>query len=160
MTDQNLTERPPRKEPISLQLTAMIDVFSMIVIFLILGTVFGASEVVLPGGIKLPSSISKEGMDTAPRIVIHKGKVTSNFFKDTYDLARFQAPEGSAVLSALQKELKQYAKPLTSGEGPKLLSTIADRETEYQEVFSVVRVFRLAGFETLMFVATGEGISQ
>ncbi|OFZ43352.1 MAG: hypothetical protein A2070_09855 [Bdellovibrionales bacterium GWC1_52_8] len=160
MTDQNLTERPPRKHPMELQLTALIDVFSMIVIFLILGTVFGASEVVIPGQMKLPKSISKEGMDTAPRIVIHQGKVTSNFFKESYDLSRFHASEGSEESEAFKRELKKHVKVFTSGEGPKLLSTIADQEAAYEDVFSVVRLFRLAGFETLLFVATGEGITQ
>ena len=64
-----------RREPMSLQLTAMIDIFSMIVIFLIMGTAFGTSDVILPKDFLLPHSNSKEDAETAPQLVISLDRV-------------------------------------------------------------------------------------
>jgi|GEM_PF-721167 len=151
------------RRPLELQLTAMIDIFSMIVIFLILGSVFGAAEVVFPPDLTLPKSISKEGVETAPRVVIQQGRVTTSLNQDIFELKTFRelSLNGDSSLKSLIKEIHAHLKkgPTDSKASGAMLNIIADTETPYQDIFDVIRFFREQGFETLLFVATGEGNS-
>ena len=38
-----------------------------------------------------------------------------------------------------------------------LLNVVADRKLPYAQIFSVIQVFRQAGFDLLLFVKTGKG---
>lgn len=150
-----LIDRKHRREPIELQLTPMIDVFSMLVIFLIKGTVFGVSDISTPPTMKLPESVSKEAAESAPQVAIDGDKVRVSLVKDEIPLAAFRQP-GSPQIEELKKQLKAYIgllPPQARGSGV-LLNVVADKAAPYQDVFDTVKVFRSAGFETLLFVAT------
>lgn len=154
-----LTVKGHRREPMELQLTAMIDIFSMIVIFLIFGTVFGAAEIVIPPGLAVPRSVSKESVESAPRLVIEKDSVSVSALERKFPLRSFRAgdPGHDALARRIKADLKDVIAALPSsakGSGV-LLNVIADENAPYQDVFDVVKVFREAGFETLLFVATG-----
>lgn len=169
-----LYSKRPEKEGMELQLTAMIDIFSMIVIFLILGSVFGASEMVIPSGMTIPQSVSHESADTAPRLVISADGVNLSVVEGTYPLDGFrgasagdEAGGGAAVANAalrqqlrqqLKQQIDQYIARIPEADRAKklLLNVIADQNAPYRDVFDVVKYFREAGFGTLLFVAEGE----
>jgi biopolymer transport protein ExbD len=161
MNDSLSLRRPPRK-PIELQLTAMMDIFSMIVIFLVLGSVFGTSEMVIPAKMKVPQSFSKEGVESAPRVVIESKTVTTSITNDPVSLTHFRPKEGSPAsnpaIELLKARLQTYIQSLPKqNQSPAiLLNVIADRDAPYRDIFDVVTVFRGAGFNTLLFVAQGE----
>jgi biopolymer transport protein ExbD len=151
-----------RRNPLELQLTAMIDIFSMIVIFLIFGTVFGASEISVPSNIMIPKSHSKEGVESAPRIVIRREAVDISLIDQAIPIDSFRNPD-SGEMNSLRGKVKARldAEKKKTKEGKdvqqqKMLNIIADRTTPYQDIFDVVRVFRDSGFNTLLFVAVGE----
>ena len=152
-------DRKARKQPIELQLTALIDVMSMLVIFLIKGTVFGASDMLVPNDMKLPESVSRESAESAPQVIISKSKVSVSFSKETYDLSAFRDNGGP---TGLRKQLKAYvaALPAVARTSGVLLNVVADKLTPYKDVFDTVKVFREAGFETLLFVATVPGKAE
>lgn len=156
--------RKHRRKPLELQLTAMIDIFSMIVIFLILGTVFGAAEIILPKDLALPKSVSKEGLESAPRLVIQRDRVTTSISDETLGVEIFRgegASNHSSVIAVKDKIKKYFASRPASEKGKSAyLNVIADAETPYRDIFDVIKVFREAGFDTLLFVATGEGKAQ
>lgn len=151
---------PPRKkkEPLELQLTAMIDVFSMIVIFLIFGTVFGAADIVIPVGLEIPKSVSKEGIDSAPRIVIQENTVTLSLTNEVFPLADFKAP---ALRRQVQEKLKPVLKDFkdrritNAGAGMNPINLVADQGTSYEHIYDVVSTFRELGFDSIYFVAMG-----
>jgi biopolymer transport protein ExbD len=163
-TEMELLPRKERRRPLELQLTAMIDIFSMIVIFLILGTVFGASEIILPKNLSLPRSISKEGVESAPRVVIERDRVTTNITEGTLGLELFRGDSAATHPSvvAMRRGIKEYLKshPKNDKNPSHLLNIIADGEAAYRDIFDVVKLFREEGFETLLFVAMGEGKSR
>jgi biopolymer transport protein ExbD len=151
-----------RKGPLELQLTAMIDVFSMIVIFLIFGTVFGAADIVIPSGMQIPKSLSKEGIESAPRIAILNNQVSFSLNDSTVPLSEFRSYESRENLvrkltqsaSAYLEKQKEAKKPVSP------LNLVADQSTSYQDIFDVVVVFRRIGFNSILFVAMGQGVKQ
>jgi biopolymer transport protein ExbD len=161
---------PPRKkkEPMSLQLTAMIDIFSMVVIFLIMGSVFGGADIQVPFGIKLPKSNSQGISSSAPTLGIANGKVffsgvgfASRLGKVEISLEKFQEPSVSRdpEVLRLRRELNDFVArlPKKSKSAGVLLNVVSDRLTPYRDVYNAVSFFRSAGFDTLMLVAAASG---
>jgi biopolymer transport protein ExbD len=156
----NLAPRRRKRPPINLPLTAMIDIFSLMVIFLIKGTVFGAVDV-STAGIKLPISISKESIESAPQVLISTEKVKIPSVGGEFPLELFRpgsSGDGSAEAATLKLQLKAFVAnmPREAKTSGVLLNVVADKSIPYQNIFDTVKFFRDCGFETLLFVATGE----
>ncbi len=139
-----------------LPITALVDAFTIIVIFLILGTVFATSDITVPGNLRLPKSISTEALESAPQALITEREVVLSLSKKKYPLGIFVGENPPALERALREvraEVTRLAKnPRSSG---LILNITADQRTPYRTLFDVTKVFRQAGFETLLFVAEG-----
>ena len=148
-----------KKKPQQLPLTPLIDVFSIITVFLILGSVFAKTDIVLPKGMKLAKSRTVETMDTAPQLTIFDNRVKASFSKREYPLSAFRGDSQSTHRSRLTNEIKKYFSTLSKStkRSGKNLNITTDRSTKYKDVFDVISVFRKEGFDTLLFVAEGEG---
>lgn len=158
----SLLPKRPKREVFELQLTAMIDIFAMLIIFLVKGTVFGVADIVIPPETRLPKSMSRESMETAPQVWILKDEVKLSIFQESlpfhvFDASQTSTPRGEKLLSTLKQRLRDYVAKLSSEARSSgvLLNVIADRDTPYKKVFDTLRVFRECGFEVLLFVATG-----
>jgi len=153
--------KKPKKGPVELQLTAMIDVFSMIVIFLVLGGVFGATDIVIPGDMKIPKSQSKEGIEAGPRVAILKNEVQFSMAKSPIPLKEFFGAGAVEALERLKPEFEEYRKRQNASKSTVLpLNLLADQTTPYQDVYHVVAAFRKMGFNSILFVAQGEGVKK
>ncbi len=159
---ENPLGKRSRRAGLELQLTAMVDIFSIMVIFLIKGTVFGASDLFIPEGVKLPESISKESAESAPQVAITDIDVSISVFPEKIELAAFRSLEATPKVAKLKVKLKEYVSklPKDAKKSGVLLNVMADRRAPYQDVYDVVRVFRESGFETLLFIATGKAIAD
>jgi biopolymer transport protein ExbD len=149
-----------RRTVLELQLTAMIDIFSMIVIFLIFGTVFGATELPIPRGLRVPTSFSDENVSRAPRLVIGSREVRTSISQEPLSIDLFRPNRSEDLrIAKLKEKLKDYVAglPQETRDSGVLLNVIADREAPYRDIYDVITVFRQAGFEALVFVASGEG---
>jgi biopolymer transport protein ExbD len=152
---------PARKKrtPLGLQLTAMIDIFSLIVIFLIKGTVFGEADISVPATMKLPKSISKETVETAARVTITHDSVYISALAKDYPMELFRSTSSeSPALGELKSQLVSYVAKLPKevrGSGV-LLNVIADTHAPYRDIFDTISVLRQCGFETLLFIAMEE----
>jgi biopolymer transport protein ExbD len=152
----------PRREPFALQLTAMIDIFSMIVIFLIMGTVFGSSDFIFPADFILPQSASKENSEPAPQLIITQDSVEFKPLQLKIPLKDFVTDPDGAGIKDFSRTLRSYAGKLpesakTSGN---LLNVMTDERVAYEQAFEVLKVFRQAGFDTLLFVTTPRNVSS
>jgi biopolymer transport protein ExbD len=153
--------KKPKKGPVELQLTAMIDVFSMIVIFLILGGVFGATDIVIPEGMKIPKSQSKEGIEAGPRVAVLKNEVVFSMANAPLPLDAFRGASRDATIARLKPDLEEYMKRQKESKASVLpLNLVADQNTPYQDVYDVVATFRTMGFNSILFVAQGEGVKK
>jgi len=150
----------PRREPMQLQLTAMIDIFSMIVIFLILGSVFGGTELILPPGFTLPASYSKESVESAPQLYISSTEAHFAPLDLRIEAGKFGDPESEAT-KAHAKAIGAYVAGLPQAQVSSglLLNVIADKAVPYRDIFNIVRTYRAAGFQTVLFVTTGKSTS-
>jgi len=144
-----IPKRRRRREPLELQLTAMIDIFAMLVIFLLKSTVFGAVDVQLPKDVTLPESVSRESLETSPKVMISDEEVGVSFI--TQDPVRLAEVE--SLKPALQKYISEL--PKSAGAQATTLSVIADKQVSYRKIYDVVKVFREAGFGNVLFIANG-----
>lgn len=144
-----IPKRTKRREPLELQLTAMIDIFAMLVIFLLKSTVFGAVDVTVPPEMRLPESMSKESLETSPKVMISGEKVEAPFLAN----GSVRVEDVSSLRSSIQKYIT--ALPKDSGAQATTLSVMADKEVPYRKIYDVVKVFREAGFGNVMFIANG-----
>lgn len=152
----NEFKRSERKEPMALQLTAMIDIFSMITIFLVLGTVFGAADIDIGTNIKLPQSVSREEITSAPQLQISGSEVRFVPLAKSWKLEDFS--QNTPLTLKIRSEIVRYVSniPGHAKQSGTLLNVIADKTLSYKSLFDVIRVFREAGFETLLFVTTAK----
>lgn len=149
-----------RRDIMSLQLTAMIDVFALIIIFLMKGSVFGVSAIPIPPDLTVPDSISHEEIEIAPTVGLDKDKVVVSFLNESQEvpLAWFR-PENSENPDIVK--YKEKVKSYIDGLAPEnraagvLLNVVADKTATYKDIFDVVVVFRAAGFESVLFIAKG-----
>lgn len=134
----------------------MIDIFSMIVIFLIKGAVFGASDIAIPENVRLPASVSKENVEPAPQLLISGGQVKTNVYPRAIPLEYFHNSQASD-LQVLKEQLRAFIQRQGNPEKRSQiqLHVIADRSTPYRDIFDTVKVFRESGFESVLFLATG-----
>ncbi len=147
--------KPARKYLISLNLTALIDVTALIIIFLIMGSIFGESSIVIPNPLQIPKSENKELVEAAPQIILLQKEVQVSFVNQKIPLANF---EDSEKLKSLKQMVQAYIRdmPERSKKSGALLNVIADKKKPYKELFDVIRFFREAGFQSILFVAQGE----
>lgn len=138
----------------TLNLTALIDISALIVIFLIMGTVFGQSSIEVPSILDLPKSDSKDSVNAAPQIVIVKDEVEVNFLNIKMKVSEFQGSQ----TADLQDKVKKYleSRPKNKIQPDVLLNVIADKETPYSVLYSVLKPFRVSGFESVLFIARGQ----
>lgn len=154
-------KKAPRRETLEIQLTAMIDIFSIIIIFLILGTVFGVADLPVPPSMRLPKSVSKETVEAGPRITIHENKVLISILEKEFKLSWFKSRPGfeSDEIANLKNSIKEYLDtiPKKNKGSDQFLNIIADHNLNYEDLFDVVKVMREAGFESVLFIAKAEG---
>lgn len=150
--------KKPRREIVPLNVIPMIDVFSMIIIFLIMGTIFGEASIDVPNWLEVPKSTSKENVENAPRILITQNEVITNFNTQKIPLSEFRSNRfGSLEMQSFVSQIRKYVDsiPPEVRQGGVLLNVIADQSTPYRDIFDVMKVFRGAGFESILFVAEG-----
>ncbi len=151
-----LTAQRKKQQPVELQLTTLVDVVSILILYLVVSTVFGISNLVLPTELKLPESLSKEQMDATPQLLVHGGQITFSESKRQIDVLSFvgEGAQSEAYINHLRSEARKHKK--TIGDRPLLLSLIADSRTKYGTIFPIVAKVKRAGFDTVIFVAEGE----
>lgn len=150
-------EKKPRKPIMTLNVTALIDICALLIIFLIMGTVFGESSIFIPNGVVIPKSFSKETVENAPKVTITQSGVMSSIQNDPVPLEWFKEEVPRPEMLAFKEKTKSYVNkiPAAARKSGVLLNVIADQNAPYKDIFSVVRVFREAGFQSVLFVARG-----
>jgi len=144
------------KPILSLNVTALIDICSLILIFLVMESYFGESSIIIPNSMTIPKSVSKEQVENAPKIVISANDVAASFMPQPVPIEIFRST--NAQLNEYKEKLKAFvaAIPAQARTSGVLLNLIADEKAPYKDIFDVVAVFREAGFQSILFVAQAQ----
>lgn len=147
-----------RREIVQLNVIPLIDISSMIIIFLIMGTIFGESAIDVPKDVFVPKSMHNDSVNNAPRIIVTQGYVQADFLKKSRIDLKDLNDETSEASLKYQKMISDYVKKIPASEkgAGVLLNLVADQTTSYKVIFDVVSVFRKSGFDSILFVAMGK----
>lgn len=144
-----------RKNVIILQLAPMIDVFVLIIVFLIKGTILEETAISKPEGVNLAQSISKERSEASPQVVISQGNVEFKMINAMRPISDFQE-DNFNPRDPIFQEFKKFIKENKEIENTNHINVISDRSTSYKIVYNVVKILRISGFQSMLFVAEGE----
>ncbi|MFZ4404228.1 MAG: ExbD/TolR family protein [Pseudobdellovibrionaceae bacterium] len=145
-----------KRKILVLQLAPMIDVFVLIIVFLLKATVLGGVSIVIPSDMKSAKSSSKESVEAAPQVIIHENKVELAFLNKKIDIKAFDS--SNSTIDQLKSDLKSYIDKTSNQAKSSVvnLNIVADSRTPYRQVFDVIKVFREAGLQSMLFIAEGE----
>ncbi|MFN8848038.1 MAG: hypothetical protein ACK5W9_14390, partial [Bdellovibrionales bacterium] len=113
------------------------------------------SAIVLPPGVELAQSQSKEASQVAPQVIISRESVTFKMIEKTRSIEELSKDEIS-TLEPLIGDFKKYLLANQNVEGSDLVNIIGDSSTNYRVIYNVVKLLRTSGFQSMLFVAEGE----
>ncbi len=141
-----------RREPTQPNLTPMMDVLTIITLFLISLAEFGPSSLEVLPDILLPFSRLRSDVESASQVVLGPQGVSAKFLDQTYPLNLFSPRQGSPINATdFKVKLQSHYRSLLGTTKPDnvVLNIVADRATPYQSIYDVVRTLRESGFQRL-----------
>lgn len=145
-----------RKGVIYLQLAPMIDIFVLVIVFLLKGTVLTETAVTSPELVEVAKSESREVTELAPEVYITEKDVEFRMIQEKIPLAEILKDELDMSDPKIAK-FKGYIEGSRTVDGNTLMhvNIVADYRTSYKAIFHVVRLLRVAGFKAMLFIAEG-----
>ncbi len=144
-----------KQKTLVLNLTSMIDICAILIIFLIMGTVIGQEDIMIPSGFKFPRSFNKEILENAPQIIVYNDEVSIKFLNKNVRVVLLQTE--SKEKNDLAKQIQTYIEniPTKLKSSGILLNLVADGRIPYNTIYDVSKFFRESGFQSILFVAEG-----
>lgn len=147
-----------RREPVEPQLATMIDVFSILIIFLIAGAVADSNLTTIPIDLSLGLSKSKESINSAPQVTYQKKTITIDFIKESILIDEISNKNSSKFIAIKNKIEKYRIKKDEKDNNVKLSSLasfnlVADKNTDYIEIYSIINFMKQFGFENAILMA-------
>ncbi|RYZ75219.1 MAG: biopolymer transporter ExbD [Proteobacteria bacterium] len=140
------SEGHKREVHAELLLTALIDAFSILVIFLLM-SFSSAGDVIQTGkGIQLPKATQGEILDRQPVVKVEEGKI---FVEDK------EVPVSGLVASLLDLR-KTFQKTRPGEEFPGIITIQGDRRLKYEILNSIVLASSQAGYSDIKFAVLAE----
>lgn len=162
-------EKAHRKEPIEPQLATMIDVFSILIIFLIAGVTMDSSILNIPGELLLPETTSDSTPINAPQVTLKNGILDITFLGISVPLQDIKSENSNSnKYNKCISDLKSYLQSINTKEQSNLklkvklkdkdmlqsINLVADKSTKYEDLFLVMKFFRKLGFLNTILVGT------
>lgn len=149
-------KKKQRHEPVEPQLATMIDVFSILIIFLVAGSSFDQLSVQLPNQFIIPSlSSANLQTSTTQMVVLNQNELQfqglSNQPKISLSIDRDQELENNNAKYILNLILDNAKKDESYFNQ---ISLIASREVKYDQLFSAIAQLRKIGFKNINLVGT------
>ena len=135
------SERRQRNIVADLLLTALIDAFSILVIFLLMSFSSTGEILYLGKGQELPKSALAEVLDRNPVVKYDDGKI---YVED-------KAVTADQLVQALLDLRKQFQETRPGEEFPGMLTVQADRRVKYEQLTSIVQASAHAGYSDIKF---------
>lgn len=147
-----------RRFPLQLQLAPMIDIFVLIIVFLLKSTIVADVSIVFPREMHPPMSKSKDSLETFPEVVVTETELIVGVIHENINLADLEKL-GEERMTDLKNKVEQYAKAKDEKVRSQAthVNLITFRGNNYKNVFSSVKFLRKIGFQSVAFIAEGEG---
>lgn len=148
-----------------LQLAPLIDIFVLIIIFLIKGTVMSNASVTPPADLVPPKSQSPEGLEPAGQVYVSSKEVYFSMVNEKISLSEFSkqlesntAGKMTGAAAQITQKLRSYIQSIPEKEKKSgiLMNFLADTSTDYKTVFEIAKYCRELGFQNILFVAQGD----
>lgn len=147
-----------KRKAFELPLTALIDVFTMIVIYLVVGTYFAPADIVIPNELVLPLSKSVEDVEIATQVMVSDKTVSipSLNYSIPVEIFRSKSPSGPQI-AAFQNQVTKMVEAI----GPTLrqngvtINFIAHKELPYTVIYNVLQAVRVRNVDNVLFIASG-----
>ncbi len=161
----DLFPRKKKTKLVGLQLAPLIDIFVLIIIFLIKGTVMSNASITPPGDLKPALSKSPEGLEPAGQVYISPSEVYFSMVNEKIPIAEFMQQIQENTIEKLSgrsmmvsQKLKAYLVAIPDSEKKSgiLMNFLADAGTDYKTVFEIAKYCREIGFQNILFVAQGD----
>lgn len=151
-----LNSPPQRRKPIDPPLVAMIGVLSMLIMFLVTGSIFGAATIDLPSPYDLAVGHRRNEVTQSPQVIFVSGGFRVSFGDHTeYPLDLFTKKDArrSALYKKLAGEIQSLKRSQQGFEADLPLNVVAERTSSYRTLFDVLSGLREMGFTSLLFVS-------
>ncbi len=135
------SERHKRNIVADLLLTALIDAFSILVIFLLMSFSSAGELLYMGKGMELPKAMAAEQLDRNPVVKYDQGKV---YIED-------QEVTAEGLVGALLDLRKKYQESHSGEEFPGVLTVQADRRAKYEQLTGIVQASAQAGYSDIKF---------
>ncbi len=153
-----------KKKLIGLQLAPLIDIFVLIIIFLIKGTVMSGASITLPEQLKPAKSKSPEGIEPAGQIYLTQTEIVFAMIDERMSTSDFlnqlqlNSEDKNLKINSVSNRLKEYLFKIPDEDKKSgiLLNFLADAAVDYKTTFEVSKYFRNIGFQNILYVAEGE----
>lgn len=146
-----------KRHTLALQLAPMIDIFFLIIIFLLKSTIVADVSIIFPSQMHPPLSHSRENLETFPEVVLNETDVIIGFINETKKLTEIEnMTEDDLALMKAKVEAYIKAKDEKIRSQSVNINFITSRENNYKNIFMVVKFLRKIGFQSVQFIAEGE----
>lgn len=154
-----------KKSMAALQLAPLIDIFVLLIIFLIKGTVMSNSVITPPADLKPAKSKSPEGLEPAGQLYVTENEIQFAMINEKINRAEFMdqienntVEKLSGASAQVAAKLKEYLAKMPDEDKKSgvLMNFLADAGVEYRTVFEISKFCRQLGFQNILFVAEGE----
>ncbi|MEO1270321.1 MAG: biopolymer transporter ExbD [Myxococcota bacterium] len=147
------SRRNRSKKPPTLMLTSLLDMFTIILIFLIVSFEAEDYGFKLNPDLKLPSSQARSifkpavNMAVTPNAIMIEQTKIASLTDGRATEAEYNAGEIEPVVTDLKKRFEQLSNQESEdGEDPALILIQADKELDYKTLYLVMRSASVAGF--------------
>lgn len=153
-----------RREPTEPQLATMIDVFSILIIFLIAGTAMDSSVLNIPSDLILPETVSSETTVNAPQVTLVNRVLILNFIDEKISINELSDPQNQK-LSRIKQKLQDYLERVSSKSKKEManiqllksINLVADKSAIYNDIYLIMKTFKDFGFQNTILVGTDAG---
>ncbi len=153
----DLEAQKKRQAVIRLQLAPMIDIFVLVIVFLLKGTVLTETVISSPELVDVAKSESREVTELAPEVYITEKDVEFRMIEERIPISEILKDELD-LRNPLIAKFKKYMDESQAIDGNTLMhvNIVADYKTSYKAIFHVIRLLRVSGFKAMLFIAEGD----
>lgn len=148
-----------RRRPLALQLAPMIDIFTLLIVFLLKSTVVSDIAIVFPSDLKAPVSSEKESLESFPEVFVYKDRLDIPFLKLSKQIGTLKDLSNGDI-DAFKSKAEQYRQQsdLFSKSTVVNINLLAGSDNSYKNIFDCVSFLRKMGFQSIQFIAESDKV--